>query len=435
MAIAFVRGAAATGASSAPAVTLSGTPTQNNLLVAQVGNNSTGTYTTANGYTLQFDLTNGDRFAASYKIAGASEGTSQAPLTISASRDWICYVAEYSGTATASVLEASTSNNDNDVTKTTTGSCDPTDGVERLLVGMAWEIVGSVTFTWGSQKFNGSTTGVTERADQRNTSKTGGTYWDKIDSSTVAGSYTAEAVCDDTGDGAVALLIFKAGATTNYKDTATRFRLALQGFKDTATRFRLRLQGYKDAASRFRLQVTNYKDTATRFRLWIQGYKDTATRFRLQATAYRDVATRFNLGTVAFKDVAARFRLSLQGFKDTATRFRLLVDAYRDAASRFRLALQGYKDAATRFRLSLPGFRDAASRFFLVVQTHRDAATRFVLGASLYRDVATRFRLQNPDFSDIITLYHAEVGVRRKEHESVVSVRGEDAYTRIISTR
>ena len=149
----------------------------------------------------------------------------------------------------------------------------------------------------------------------------------------------------------IAIFLAPAGATTNYKDAALRFRLASAA-------------AYKAAQVRFRLAATNYKDAGIRFRLASAlVFRDTGTRFRLASiTVFRDAALRFNLAIQGYRDAQVRFRLAARAYKDSALRFRLVSPAtYRDAATRFRLAsVATFRDVGLRFRLAgaTAAFRD-----------------------------------------------------------------------------
>lgn len=60
------------------------------------------------------------------------------------------------------------------------------------------------------------------------------------------------------------------------------------------------------------LQTTNFKDVATRFKLATPtgNFKDVATRFKLGARNFQDVSTRFALNAAKSRDVATRFQLT-----------------------------------------------------------------------------------------------------------------------------
>jgi hypothetical protein len=222
MAIGHVQtGASDGGSATQPNVTLTGAPTNGNLLIAGIaGNNAaSNTLTATAGWnkiaaTEVSALSANDKLCVLWKVAGAGEAANQAPATFASGVNWVCGIVEYSGCATASPVEASTANQDNDATKTTTGTADPTDGVERLLVGAC---IDDTNPTWSAQKFNGSTTGVNERVDRaRGTNTVSLTIFDKIDAATVSGNYTAEAVSTITDNGVAAIVIIlpAAGAAT-----------------------------------------------------------------------------------------------------------------------------------------------------------------------------------------------------------------------------
>lgn len=207
------------GGTANTTLTLDAAPTQGNLLVAIArwnGNFISSVNATANsgaGWTeidavLLDGITQGSWMA--WKIAGASESATQTPFN-SSSANRTVIVSEYSTTNgwDAAPVEASTSNVDADATKTTTGTCDPTDGVERLIVGCG-SSDGNRTFS--AEKVNGSTTGVVERGDiGGGTSAAGETIclFDLITASTSSGNYTSESVCSVADDGGALMAIFK----------------------------------------------------------------------------------------------------------------------------------------------------------------------------------------------------------------------------------
>ncbi len=178
---------------------------------------------------------------------------------------------------------------------------------------------------------------------------------------------------------------FRLKSADQLKDIATRFRLG--SLKDITTRFRL--AKLNDIATRFRLASANQsiRDIASRFRLMSANqFKDVATRFRL--ALFKDVATRFRLMSASqLRDVVARFRLSQQRLKDVASRFRLKsADQLKDVQARFRLmSASQLKDVKTRFRvMSANQLKDIAARFILAgvgALRTKDIACRFVLFA------------------------------------------------------
>jgi hypothetical protein len=208
----------AAGTSTTPARTVGHVPAEGDLMVAFVDYNGTApTVTVINGWTLVFTGSNGtDSYSTFWKIAGPSESASFAPCTLSASKDWAIGAASFAGCATTSPLEAWNISTDADATKTMVASCDPADGVERLLIGHA--LTDGSSRTWSGQKFNGSTAGVTAHTGSSLGTAAGGiasTHWWKVENPTVAGNYTAEAICSVADAGNIWLLIFKNGAPAN----------------------------------------------------------------------------------------------------------------------------------------------------------------------------------------------------------------------------
>lgn len=157
MAIAHVRSGTGSADNATVSVTLGAAPAEGNLLVAMVSFPSGAETLAATGtWTELTRVDPADKSALYWKVAGAGESATQSPALASDAKTWVCAMAEYSGCATTTPLEAETATSDADATKTTTGTCDPTDGVERLIVvGAASD--GNRTFS--AQKVNGSTTG------------------------------------------------------------------------------------------------------------------------------------------------------------------------------------------------------------------------------------------------------------------------------------
>ena len=284
------------------------------------------------------------------------------------------------------------------------------------------------------------------RNDRTTTPPTG--MSEHVDQLTISAASVAQATAGATGSktftisgsegsrSGILLALKPAGATTAYRDTSSRFRLAVRAFRDTAARFRLRVGAFRDAASRFRLFVRAFRDTATRFRLRAQAFSDATARFRLFVRAFSDTSTRFRLRVTAFRDVAARFQLQVanQAIRDVAGRFKLAIQSFRDGAARFRLSVLAVRDAAGRFRLRATAFRDAAARFSVQVanQSIRDVAARFRLRVAAFRDAAARFRLRVSAIRDVASRFRLQVGAFRDSFArfrvSVLGVR--DAASR-----
>lgn len=216
MSIAFVQAKTSSGAGQDVTATMNSTPTNGNLLVAMVSVNGTRTMNAQTGWTKLTEVTGTNTGGLYWKRAQAGETTLQYPVQHDGITDvWVIAIAEYSGIDTPAPVEAETGNADNDATKTTTGSCNPTDGVERLVIGGAFSANNG---TWSSQKVNGSTTGVTERGDigaGAAANVTSSTLFEKIDTSTVSGNYTAEAVSSATANGAAFIAIFDIPTPTD----------------------------------------------------------------------------------------------------------------------------------------------------------------------------------------------------------------------------
>jgi hypothetical protein len=214
MAITRVREGTGAAGSGAAAVTLAGTPTNGNLLVAFV-TSVPAAPAAANGFARLTPIASPSDDAALFWKLASGEGTTVTP-TADVGGAWLCGLAEYSTTNgwDATQPEAGTANADADATKTTTGTADPTDGVERLVIGAAYSD-GATTFS--TQKVNGSTTSVNEVTDSSRGTSAGGeteSIWELFEASTVAGSYTSEGVAGRVDDGSAHIAIFKpiAGA-------------------------------------------------------------------------------------------------------------------------------------------------------------------------------------------------------------------------------
>ncbi len=205
------------GTSTTPTRAFGSTPVAGNLLVAFVEINSASVTSTAiNGWTRLLGTGNGtDSVAALYKVAGVGESATAAPCTLSSSQLWTISVAEFSGTDPSAPLDTWAYTSASAAIKTITNACDPADGVERLLVGHA--MTDGSSRTWSGHKFNGSTTGVSWQDGIATGTAAGGlasTSWYKVEATTVAGNYTAEAVCSVADAGFIWLLIFTPAPTT-----------------------------------------------------------------------------------------------------------------------------------------------------------------------------------------------------------------------------
>jgi len=220
MPIALVNGnfLSSAGSSTAPTRGWATTPVEGNLLVAFVElNGGLQTITAINGWTLIASGADGaDGYGALYKVAAPGESTTAAPCTVGASVAWILSIGEFSGTDPVAPFEAV----GHTVTATTTktmvqGTVDPPDGVERLLVARA--LTDGATRTWSGHKINGSTVGVYAQQGASTGTAAAGmnvTLWCKVENPTVAGAYTAEAICSVADNGSIYLLSFKPGVTT-----------------------------------------------------------------------------------------------------------------------------------------------------------------------------------------------------------------------------
>jgi hypothetical protein len=188
-------------------VTLAGAPSSGNLLVAIVA--SGAAMTAAGIWNKLTTVTDADQGALFWKIAAGGEVAAQIPCTTTT--NWSCVLAEYSTTNgwNASQPEVTTQNVDADATKTTTGSCDPTDGVERLVIGGMWSDGNS---TFSTPLVNGSGTSVNEVQDTAQGTAAGGNtamMLERLDASTVSGNYTAQALCARTDNGGAHIAIFQ----------------------------------------------------------------------------------------------------------------------------------------------------------------------------------------------------------------------------------
>lgn len=206
MAFAFVQKKTSQSSSGSPAVTLDAAPTVNNLLVASIQSQDTGTPTISgwsNG-TNQSTGTGGTKrcFRMFYKI---SDGTETTITGSSPAIGTIMIVCEYSGNATTNVLDIENSQANASNTVQSAPSVGPTASVNRLIVGAA-EARRTVT-TWSLWKIGGSTTGVTERAND-GFSSTSGSMWD-LDVASTSGNYDASVTIDTGSVGAAGIMIFK----------------------------------------------------------------------------------------------------------------------------------------------------------------------------------------------------------------------------------
>lgn len=198
--------------------TLGSAPSDGDLLViAAVWGPLTVTDTLAGIWqAVDVRISNLDFSRLYYKVCGAGESTTQTVATLSGGLASVILAGEgYQITNGwhATPLEATTQNIDDDATKTTTGTCDPTDSVERLIIGAAFSD-GNRSFS--AEKVNGSTTDVSERGDIGiGTANGGGTValWDLLQASTASGNHTAEGVALAADNGAVFIAIFRPAAT------------------------------------------------------------------------------------------------------------------------------------------------------------------------------------------------------------------------------
>jgi hypothetical protein len=204
MAITFVQANSSGGNNTAPSHTLGTAPTQGNLLVAFVANDSGASQTAANGYTQLTVVTNTDVAALYYKIAGASEPATQQPCTLSASRGWNCHVAEYSLSSGSWMLDVEAAAADNAGAVKSSPSVTPAQGVEALLIGAAMELQ-AVNGPWSNQNFSG--TAATERTD-RSTNSVTSTLFDLVVSAT-SGSYVANATAAQANNGSGHIAVFR----------------------------------------------------------------------------------------------------------------------------------------------------------------------------------------------------------------------------------
>lgn len=208
-------------------VTFAAAPADGNLLVAMVG--SASAQAVAAGWNALTAITNGDVSCLYWKIAGAGESASQICCTVGSNTSRTAGMAEYSTTNGWNVTqpEVSTQNTDNNAAKVTTGSCDPTDSVERLVIGGLGSD-GARTYT--TQQVNGSATGVTEvNTGARGTTAGGESFdmWEAFVASTAAGSYTAGATASAADTGGAHIAIFQPTAGGGAAPVPTRTLLGV----------------------------------------------------------------------------------------------------------------------------------------------------------------------------------------------------------------
>lgn len=209
----FVRFGSLTGTDTNPNVTLAGAPSLGDLVVCYVSWNSTAVPSSSGSANLLTEISSTDEAIMAWRIAGAGESATQQLVVLGTARAWVCHIGVYSSPDSPTPIEVHGGNVDNDATKTLTTAVNPTDGIERLLVGGAFSNGGH---TFSAEKFNGSTTGVNALGDAANGSSNSSAYWDMIQDPTVAGNYTCEAVASISQNGGVYLAIFKPAAATNF---------------------------------------------------------------------------------------------------------------------------------------------------------------------------------------------------------------------------
>lgn len=212
MAIAFVQATSATTTGASITGTFTTAPTNGNLIVAYVAQQSTNTWTAQSGWTQLTKPFSGDEGAIFYKYAGASETTAQTPCTTSTgTRRWVIHLAEYSGVDSAI---APTENAATDVNATKTSpTITPTSGKGALLIGGAFSTGQATTFS--AEAVGGSSTGVTERGDLSGGSSANGTsaaLWDML-ISTTSGTYSTTVTASIAESGGIGIAIFYATAS------------------------------------------------------------------------------------------------------------------------------------------------------------------------------------------------------------------------------
>lgn len=200
--------AASTGTGTTATATVTA-PTQGNLLFAIVTLTAGGVMTASGTWNKLNETTNasGNRSAVFYKVAGAGESTSQAICTWGVSSGWAISYCTASGNHQSAPLDVSGANNDNLSPITLTAAVNPVDSVERLLVGAA--AIDTRTGTFSTEKFNGSTTGVTQLITSAHaTNAIKNDLFSAIDTNTAAGNYTSEAAATGLTAGTIFLAIF-----------------------------------------------------------------------------------------------------------------------------------------------------------------------------------------------------------------------------------
>lgn len=207
----FVQVATNSATGSSFTATLGTAPTEGSILIAAVSQQGSNTWSAGSGWTMLTEATSSDEGAIFYKVAGASEGTSQTPgTTDNTARIWTCIVAEYAGPVAATPLLGDAGNADTDSTKTSP-AITPTSGVRALIVGMAFSTSSTATFS-------GHTIGgvaANERADVQ--SGSGGNansacLFDLVVEST-SGSYSTSTTVSASENGGAAIAAFEMVAS------------------------------------------------------------------------------------------------------------------------------------------------------------------------------------------------------------------------------
>ncbi len=196
------------GATSVSA-TFDTAPTENNLLVAIVGNRDSSTApTTPSGWSVAISETsNTPGQVVFYKIAGASESSTVTVSNYGTSTNLGIHIYEYSGISTSSPLDQSNSANGNSATAST-GSITTTYSDELLIAGLVSNDREASFSSWTNSFF--------ERNDFHITSgkpgdKSGFGGADRIVSST--GSYSTSATVSGTGAWRGQIVSFKEAQT------------------------------------------------------------------------------------------------------------------------------------------------------------------------------------------------------------------------------
>ncbi len=194
--------------------TLGAAPTEGNVLLAYLGQQSTNTWTMEAGWTLLTMVYQGDESAFAWKEVGASESATQTAATSNnTARNLGIWLAEFSGLDAAALVLNEDGIGDALATKTTP-SVTPTAGQDVLIVCGGHSTAGDTVLS--NMLVNGSATGVTEHGNlQAGTASNGVSMamWSLPVAST-SGSYsgTVDASVAQSGAALIVVLAVASGA-------------------------------------------------------------------------------------------------------------------------------------------------------------------------------------------------------------------------------